>query len=894
MRSVKFNPVALLRLLDPTRNESVCERAVRVLIAAGEEDENSSGLFSGNSKSLGELSDPEIRAYREGLVEAIVQMDSRDSGSGGGDGEENGAAAPAPPPLLDPASALYLRVSCEYHAAKGSESKSSTSMTMTMPDVPVLGETLRVHLDRLISLIRSDSRAEGDNDNDDHDLMRGLDDDSNSGGGNGYDGDSATDVADDLEESESFVCVQLLKLLSRSSDLSEEGSRRHLVTVCIDLLSSPDTPDDLVEDCVAALAAAHKDGLSELRFLRTVSEIASNVCDDQGEGEEEVGGEGAKGKVGGEDAIALRRIRVLSILSYVLERCSGRVSSDAVVLDSLACHIVPAVTSNDSRIREMGISCLGRYALLAKEQTVEREYAPLLLQVCANEDERMEVRAQAAMALCDLAVIFSSVLSPRQSSHPSDCDEFGKNMNVGGDMPAPFVEILYTMLRRHRSALAVVAAEVTARLHFAGRIHDPILLAHLTVIFFDKDLLLSGSSLVGGVNDDDNDDEDVAEVGSPVRLQQILSLFFPGYALRSRSGEWEGKDSLSLSVAPMLALVDEKMKNAKKGDGGKSLRRAGSASAWPVAKMIEFICSTVDTAQRQQRQVEEELLEKDRTRTAQVSAPNFAENGNNDEKNLTEEDDTDDNVDGSDEGGRPVTATEPSATILASLAIAQFISARALTLTDAFIRTLCKVLGSASVDVSSDYLPALRDLKLAVDNLASIVIDDKSLDSLKDLAETLDEVEDADDKSKGGGETNGEASHVDLLSAMEKATLEDDNEGLNMTTNVPINLLELIEDDVQENRVEVGGDIDINESHGASQRGPLEELEDNDDDDFFDGMYGSDVESASDEGEAYEDKDYSPKKENRPSGGGGETAIPRREMSAHAGPRGGSVSSWQI
>ena len=52
--------------------------------------------------------------------------------------------------------------------------------------------------------------------------------------------------------------------------------------------------------------------------------------------------------------------------------------------------ILPAVTSADSIIREAGVRCLGKYALLGQEAAIE--YRPLLLGIANNDQEEADIR----------------------------------------------------------------------------------------------------------------------------------------------------------------------------------------------------------------------------------------------------------------------------------------------------------------------------------------------------------------------------------------------------------------------------------------------------------------------------------------------------------------------
>uniref|UniRef100_A0A7S4JL97 Nuclear condensin complex subunit 3 C-terminal domain-containing protein n=1 Tax=Odontella aurita TaxID=265563 RepID=A0A7S4JL97_9STRA len=664
MKAVKFDPIDFLRLLDPVANEEICEKAVRAIIAASNDDEND---------MLKDLSDPEIRAYKEGMDKKVSVDATAD--------EE---------PILDPAAALYLRVLCDETEASTSLSPSekANALGKLLPDIPALGQTMKKHLDRLVTSMRSDE---------DH-----------------SDGEDSNEDTIATEDAECFICSQLLKMARRSSDLQEEGSRRHFVSLMCEMLGSIKTPEDLLEGCVMALHAAHD---MDARFLQTVSEIVSNVGDDETMSDESAD----------MDTSALEQVRVVSILSLALEAVSTYVgtSRNTAVLDSLSAHIVPAVTSPNTAAREAGVGCLGRFALLAGQDRAITELKPLLLQVCSNGEERMEVRAQAAMALCDLTLVFG--------------DEVQEDKEEEKDS---FAFLLSEMLCHANPAMVAVAAEIVAKLLLAGRISDPTLLAHVVVAFFDKNLADAATSVDG-----DSDQEAAGDVGSHVRMQQILSLFFPAFAMKSR----EGRETLTACIRPLLSIVDSRM--ATKEKGTRKSRGNGRNLSWPIAKMIEFVCSAVDVGIESREELQ------------QAAAKTQVEESSNDEKS------NNCSVESVEEKVKEQDTEEPSSTLLASIAITEFLIEQSASLTIAYLRALCKILGGAYIDVEIDDPKCLSRLKSNMDHLAMVVTDDSSIRSLENLIGVLDEYESEEDN----GDDGEDDSAASLADAVEKTTLDDDN-----------------------------------------------------------------------------------------------------------------------
>ena len=287
MKTLKFDPIALLRLLDPINDESVCATATRTVIGAATNDDTLNACLS-------HLSNPEVRAYRESVFDAIKVEREDDPNEGGND---------AP---LDPATAFYLRVVCEYtkDSTAMSASEKNEVLGNLLPDVPALCSVVQKHLGRLVGSIRTSANRQEEEDEDNEEE------------------DEDNEEAAQFEEDQAFICLQLLQLV-KCADLQEEGSRRHLVSILYGMLTSQETPDDLVETCIRTIALAHD---TENQFLQTISEVIDEIKDQSVAVDREKFDED-------EDASAENnqdkfcQIRILSILSIVLEQVSGNANS---------------------------------------------------------------------------------------------------------------------------------------------------------------------------------------------------------------------------------------------------------------------------------------------------------------------------------------------------------------------------------------------------------------------------------------------------------------------------------------------------------------------------------------------------------------------------------------
>jgi hypothetical protein len=447
MKTLKFDPIALLDKLNPVINETECEKAVKVIldVASAIDCENGNKSIQLIQKHFGA---PEIRSFQQIVMKkmSIVQEEEEE---------------------LTPSLVFFLHVKCALTVESAiSASSKADVISDIIYDIPTLCNILNSHLDKLIEFNK-------------------LDDDEL---------EMDEDEAAAFEDDQNFICLQLIHM-AKASELQEEGSRRHFNSIMRSMLSRLETPDDLVDACVKAMAAAHD---TEAQFVQTISEVLVDVEDDDTFGSPG-GNEKAKAIV--------RQMRVIAILSIVLENISSHMVGHPI-LDGFFEHLSPAITSKNAVVREHGVICLSKFCLLSEQEKVMDQFRPLLMTIARSADERAAVRAQATMALCDLALIHDDMLNPTEEGAESESTS------------TSFKDLLIEMLGHSKPLIVAIAAEISAKLLLAGRFHDPILIGWLVAVFFDSNLIES----------DESDAENGPEgIGSPVRLQQLLSIFFPAY-----------------------------------------------------------------------------------------------------------------------------------------------------------------------------------------------------------------------------------------------------------------------------------------------------------------------------------------------------------------------------
>ena len=500
MKSMNFDPIATLNLFEPTKNEALSEIVAHAIIStagvvgSSDEQKDSENSIAQLSPEfiLMDLSDAEIRQFKDNVMNCSSVMLSIKCD------DDNDK-------MLNPSSALYLRVLCEMILTSKTltEVKKANLLSKYLPDVTILTEVLERHLAQLGGIHNK-----------------------------------PVDYHEDNEDKECFICLHLLKLTCKI-DLNEEGSRRHLSSMIHRIISSPTTHGDLIESCVHVLSASAE---SEASFIQSVSEVLENTLEVI---DETIGDEDEK-----EEQKEEQILRAMEILSVTLEKTSKSMSNNPV-LQNFSNIILTTITdySLGPTIRELGISCLGRFVILMDEETVIEKYKALFMNIASVEEEKIEIRAQALLAMSDLALLHERFMAP---------------ITLDDEIEISFSDILLQIMTKKNRSLLIVAAEIAAKLMCCGRLHDGSIISHLIILYFDQTL---NSKII------EEDVEDVNEVGSPTRLQQMLTIFFPAYCMKST-----GRETILASIPKLLSLLSE-----------KSQRKGRSDSSLPVSKIFDYV-----------------------------------------------------------------------------------------------------------------------------------------------------------------------------------------------------------------------------------------------------------------------------------------------------------------
>lgn len=613
MKALKFDPIATLRLFDPYSHETICEMLVKAMISVGSDDENIFDDLSNNE--ISSLKDYVLKPY--GIV-PVLQLEAKETSSN-----------------LDPAKILYIRVLYEETIASKTlpEVQKAIYRSKMIPDITVLGDALLESIDRL-KIIQSRQTVESI-----------YDDTSNS----------SVHIEKD-EESECFVCLQLLRL-AQITDLKEEGSRRYFSPIINRILCSSDTHADLISECVHVMAVLHD---TEHHFLQSISEILADMFD-------------ADNSLEGLPCVSDRTercLRCIEILSVALEKI-GKTNNP--IFRNFSSVILTSITdvSLGSLVRESAVSCLARFVILLDECDIIEKFKPLLMEIVLSKNEKVDIRAQAVLALCDLSLLHERLLAPT-------------TLNRGGDerVTTSVSDLFLQNIMGSDRAMVLVVAECAAKLHYAGKIYDANILAHLMMIYFDRNYTNY---------DVDVFSDEVKDVGSPARLQQLLSIFFPAYCIKSTTGRL----TLLASIISMLGLVNDKM--GRKSKGNRSF-------VWPVTKMVEYICESIDNGQTHARK------------------------GNANLEN---------------------TGHDINLGLEVALIISHYLVCDNDIISTPYVRSLCKILGNINnVIKDTGEKVTLVTLKRNVDQLLMLITDDISIRSLESLENSLEGVDLDDDISK--------------------------------------------------------------------------------------------------------------------------------------------------
>lgn len=195
-------------------------------------------------------------------------------------------------------------------------------------------------------------------------------------------------------------------------------------------------------------------------------------------------------------------------------------------------------------------------------------------------------------------------------------------------------------------------------------------------------------------------------------------------------------------------------------------KQAKALNQWPIAKMVEYICYNVDLADKKKKDESAdgpvEIEQVDDCSQVKVET----EWDNREEVNEVDGVEKDDDT----------AVVEASSVLLASIDIAKFLSEEGACAPTYYIRTLAKILGSASIDVDAEDKVLLSRLKSNATEAAEYSTDDgPTLNQINKLLTLLSDVADVEDERSYSSEDSKEEE--------EEEEEEFDEESVRITTD---------------------------------------------------------------------------------------------------------------
>ena len=478
-----------------------------------------------------------------------------------------------------------------------------------------------------------------------------------------------------------FICQELLLIatidVGTSANQLEEGSRRILLGTIKNLLSNVVTPDDLLEGCVSALKELCASSVDN-RFSALLSEIfpvVDRLSDVATSSDNELYSVHAS-------------IRILSLFTLVLETQESTEPLPTDILPNLMKHIRPAISHPNVLLRQAAVRTMGLFGsmIMGTQGTLsDDDFTSTLLSVATNVDEGLEIRIQAMLALTDWSIL-----------HLRDEQFFVKKHRVFVSLCDQVEGILNAALNEFSSGTVCCVAEMATKLVVFFMIRGPTndsfyqekcrsWLARLVMFYFDPKRF-----------DDEDECDDVHQIGNPVRLQQFLSSFF--LAMTSTRPFMTASGYLLDAIGPVLEMLLEQQIRIAEASG-KAKVSAADALLW--TRCVDFMVSTVVSCQ--------EALSRDEKQpqsVSDVSRPVSPDSGS-----------TESPVEESDVLVEDVAASSPY--LVASIQVARFLSNDCSKIHVAYRRGLSKSIASMmiNIDISNEEWKDLFCLKELLEEL---------------------------------------------------------------------------------------------------------------------------------------------------------------------------------
>lgn len=594
-----------------------------------------------------------------------------------------------------------------------------------IPDIPILCQVLETLSLKLVDLVASQMSPDKQN----------------------------SDEASEHEEQMIFLCLELLQMASIKTSSMEEGSRRLMGSTIKNLLSNAVTPDDLLEGCLTTLKCLlrsddyHDSGCIDkgiLPVIQHLSDIASSSDNELFQ--------------------IHTSIRIVSLITLTLENRDMTSQPSVEAMECFVNYVRPMMSHENRLLRQAAVRALGLISLVLSSSSESAlsndDFTSELLGIACNDEEDIEIRVQAMFALTDWVMLqfrYSNGIT-NHSVFESLCSQVDELLRV----PTQF-----------NQDTTCCAAEIATKLILAlfmdnsadtnedqaARIRT--WLARLVLLYFDTEKLDAD-----GMEDHH---DNISQVGHPVRLQQLLSIFFP--TLTTTSAMIHSGTYFIESITPMLTMSLQLQKKQK------SSKSSAEGIRW--IRSIDFVVSIVSKS----REMKSELPQSDQQPDALDVTPRV-------DQDVSSENPTDDKP--INEKTIEETITESTPGLIASVQVASFLSENGSIIGVVNRRALCKWISSQSsyLDFDNELWEDLSRFKEILEELVdNDGIDDSSsrrvlepvLQLLRNVESDIDDVDDVEDASDDDDEVT-----VSLSDAIDKVKISTDgNENSKSAMIVP-------------------------------------------------------------------------------------------------------------
>jgi hypothetical protein len=331
------------------------------------------------------------------------------------------------------------------------------------------------------------------------------------------------------------LVMKYLLELTAFLDATDAAGFEQLRVACEKMIMDVYFPEDLVQALLEAWARCScsctvNTNTNTLELLDSSFKLASSVKAQElpeGLSEELV-----------EEFDLLRQIRCMEILVWTLTTAvktqRGAISSiqQSDHFDFISSTVSCSLQQPDSELRCLAVRGLGLLGL-SSETLCTRNY-PLLFQVASNEVEENDIRCQAVQILSDFAMIYP--------------DKFRND--------AAFGNVLCRLQSSSSDSVTTrVALETSAKLFYSRLAADAKLFSNLLKFFFLPDVF----AVYFPADEESQSQLTDAFLGSSVRLQQILSVFFQTFFSINR-------ENARLIVQSIAELVPDLTQIIQSGD----------------------------------------------------------------------------------------------------------------------------------------------------------------------------------------------------------------------------------------------------------------------------------------------------------------------------------------